>query len=161
MAKWRDVKQNRVKTNKETNSNETQEEKKTSSCASLSSRLKAFLTDSFLITTPITYVVMYLVLGGGTEFSENRSLGWTLILGITSFIIIFFWYVKLQTPGMKAYGLKIANENKERISFVQAIIRFIATLISMISVFLMFMPFFHKEKKTFQDLVSKTIIIDE
>ncbi len=159
MAKWRDVKQNKVK--QKNNFINNQEKINTSSCASLSLRLKAFLTDSFLITTPITYIVMYLILGGGDEFANNRAFGWTLILGVSAIIITFFWYVKFQTPGMKAYGVKIVNENKQRITFIQAVIRYLATLISMVSIFLMFMPFFHKEKKTFQDLISKTIIIDE
>ena len=159
MAKWRDVKQNRVE-QKNNNSN-NQEKQNTSSCASLGSRLKAFLTDAFLITTPITYIVMYLVLGGGDEFSHNRGFGWSLILGVSAVIITFFWYVKFQTPGMKAYGVKIVNQDKLRITFIQAVVRYLATLISMVSIFLMFMPFFHKEKKTFQDIISKTIIIDE
>lgn len=159
MAKWRDVKQNRVE-QKNNNSN-NQEKQNTSSCASLGSRLKAFLTDAFLITTPITYIIMYLVLGGGDEFSHNRGFGWSLILGVSAVIITFFWYVKFQTPGMKAYGVKIVNQEKQRITFIQAVVRYLATLISMVSIFLMFMPFFHKEKKTFQDIISKTIIIDE
>ena len=161
MAKWRDVKQNRAKTTKKVEDSKGVQEENKSSCASLPSRFKAFLTDSFLITTPITYIVMYLILGGGLGFSENRSLGWGLILGLTALIIVFFWYVKFQTPGMKAYQLKIVNEKNERISFVQAIIRYIATFFAIASFFLMFTPFFNKDKKTFQDLISKTTIIDE
>lgn len=158
MAKWRDVKQQKV--NNKVNQKETQEVQ--SPCASLPKRLKAFLTDSFLITTPITYIIMYLILGGGTEFAENRTMGWSLILSISAFIIIFFWYVKFQTPGMKAYGVKIVSAlSKDRISFTQAIIRYLATLFSMVSIFLMFLPFFNKDKKTFQDIISNTIIINE
>lgn len=113
MPKWRDVKQNRAINNKEASIK--QEEVNSSSCASLPSRFKAFLTDSFLITTPIIYIVMYLILGGGTEFSENRALGWGgIILALSALIIIFFWSVKFQTPGMKAYSLKIVNSKKKR-----------------------------------------------
>ena len=159
MAKWRDVKQQKV--NNKINEKETQEIKQFP-CASLPKRLKSFLTDSFLITTPITYIIMYLILGGGTEFAENRTMGWSLILSISAFIIIFFWYVKFQTPGMKAYGVKIVSAlSKDRISFSQAVIRYIATLFAMISIFLMFLPFFNKDKKTFQDIISNTIIINE
>lgn len=158
MSRWRDIKQN----NKNSVKNEEIIENNSSSSASIGQRLKAFLTDSFLITTPITYVVMYLILGGGTGFAENRSLGWGLILGITSSIIIFFWYVKYQTPGMKAYELKIIHsKTNDRISFGQALIRYCATLFSMASIFLMFVPFFNKEKKTFQDIISNSIIIKE
>lgn len=157
MAKWRDVKQKKVSSKKE----EAIKQESSNSCASLFIRFKAFLTDSFLITTPITYIVMYLVLGGGTEFSENRTLGWGLILSITLLIITFFWAAKFQTPGMKAYDLKIVNLKKERISFIQAFLRYFATLFAMISIFLMFVPFFNKEKKTFQDIISSTIIVEE
>ncbi len=62
---------------------------------------------------------------------------------------------------MKAYSLKIVNSKKERITFIQAIIRYLATLFAIGSFFLMFIPFFNKDKKTFQDLISNTIIIDE
>ena len=70
--------------------------------------------------------------------------------------------MKYQTPGMKAYGLKIIKaSDKERISLGQALIRYLATLFAMASFFLMFLPFFNKDKKTFQDLISNTIIINE
>lgn len=159
MSRWRDIKQGN-----KTDSIEKEEviQDESSSSASLGKRIKAFLTDSFLITTPIIYIVMYLVLGGGSGFAENRALGWGLILSIILFVIVFFWYIKYQTPGMKAYGLKIIKaSNEERISLGQAIIRYLATLFAMASFFLMFLPFFNKDKKTFQDLISNTIIINE
>lgn len=158
MPKWRDVKQNRVKEN---SSNSIPQDENTQSCASLPSRFKAFLTDSFLITTPIIYIVMYLVLGGGDEFSQNRTFGWGLILGISALIIIFFWHVKFQTPGMKAYGIKLVNSKEERVSLLQAFIRYFATLFAIVSLFLLFTPFFNKSKKTFQDIISNTLIIEE
>ncbi|RXJ97909.1 hypothetical protein CRU98_11440 [Arcobacter sp. CECT 8986] len=156
MAKWRDVKQNRIKND----SNKVQEEYK-SSCASLFSRFKAFVTDSFLITTPIIYIVIYLVFGSGDAFSQNRLLGWSYILSTVLIIISFFWYVKTQTPGMKAYSLKIVTSTKQRINIFQAVIRYIATLISIVTLFLLLLPFFNKDKKTFQDYISRTIIIEE
>lgn len=55
MAKWRDVKQSRIQNEKSFESNV---KSKKNDLASLPSRFKAFLTDSFLITTPITYIVM-------------------------------------------------------------------------------------------------------
>lgn len=158
MPKWRDVKQKKV--SDEPKNLSSKEDTKTS-CSSLPKRFKSFLTDSFLITTPITYIVMYLILGGGSEFAENRVYGWSIILGATALIIIFFWYIKFQTPGMKAYGIKIVNIDNSRISLTQAIIRYLATFFAIISFFLMFIPFFNKDKKTFQDFISSTIIIDE
>ena len=51
MAKWRDVKHNKIqKKNIESIKNSSKDD-----LASIPSRLKAFLTDTFLITTPIFY----------------------------------------------------------------------------------------------------------
>ena len=66
MAKWRDVKHNKVQIKK---SIKTNAKSPKSDLASLSSRLKAFFTDTFLITTPILYIVIYLVMGSGEDFA--------------------------------------------------------------------------------------------
>lgn len=163
MAKWRDVKQNRIKEEISKNSNASAKTTKIDGVlASLPSRLKAFLTDTFLITTPIFYIVIYLVMGSGDEFAQNRTLGWGIIFLIHFLIIGIFWLKNGQTPGLKAYDLKlIDNLSKQRVSVVQVIIRYAATMFALISLFLLFVPFFNKDKKTFQDILSNTIIINE
>lgn len=160
MAKWRDVKQNRGKEEK-TNSNTVLQNSSKYMSSKLSSRFKAFLTDTFLITTPILYIVIYLVMGSGQEFAENRTLGWGIIFAIHFIIIAIFWLKNGQTPGLKAYDLKLVdNKSLARISVLQVIIRYAATLASVISIFFMFTPYINKERKTFQDIVSNTKIID-
>ena len=157
MSKWRDVKQNRIKKkNIESIKNSSKDD-----LASIPSRIKAFITDTFLITTPIIYIVMYIILGGREDFANNMILGWALILVPITFIITFLWYVKFQTPGMKAYSIRIVNRSHKRISFLQVVVRFGATLFAITSLFLLFIPFFNKEKKTFQDILSNTIIIND
>ena len=158
MAKWRDVKQNRTQQEK---SVETIKSPK-SDLASLPSRLKAFLTDTFLITTPIFYIVIYLIMGSGAQFAENRALGWGIIVGVHAIIILIFWLKNGQTPGLKAYDLKLVdNLTKQRVSVIQVLIRYITTFFAVVSVFLLFTPFFNKDKKTFQDILSNTIIIND
>ena len=160
MAKWRDVKQNRVKENIE-NSKTVLSNSSLLISSKLSSRFKAFLTDTFLITTPILYIVIYLVLGSGQEFAQNRSLGCSIILAIHFIIIAIFWLKNGQTPGLKAYDLKLVdNKTLSRVSVLQVIIRYFATLTSIISIFFIFTPYINKERKTFQDIVSNTKIID-
>ena len=157
MAKWRDVKQNRIQQHK----NESIKKSPKSDLASLSTRFKAFITDSFLITTPILYVVIYLVMGSGKEFEQNMALGWSIILVVHALIILIFWLKNGQTPGLKAYeGKLVDNNTKQRVSVIQVIIRYIATIFAIISFFLLFLPFFNKDKKTFQDIISNTIIIN-
>ena len=160
MAKWRDIKQNRNTTKKSTIPKE--ETTKTVESSSISSRLRAFLTDTFLITTPIFYVVIYFIMGSGDAFAEDRITGWSIILIVHMTVILFFWIVKSQTPGLKAYSVKLVdNKTKQNISPMQALIRYVSTLICVISLFLIFLPFIRSDKKTFQDLFSNTIIIDE
>lgn len=48
--------------------------------ASSGSKIKAFLTDSFMLVMPIMYVVFYLIMGGREGFAEHKALGWLYIL---------------------------------------------------------------------------------
>lgn len=157
--KWRDVKQNRV--TESTKIKLEKSDKNILDSASISSRLKAFLTDTFLITTPIFYIVIYLIMGSGEEFAQNRTLGWSIIFTVHFLIISIFWLKNGQTPGLKAYeGKLVDNKTKQRVSVLQVIIRYFVTTFSIISIFLMFVPFFRKDKKTIQDIFSNTIIIN-
>jgi uncharacterized RDD family membrane protein YckC len=159
MARWRDTKQNKSNHKKETS---IKEENIQIESSPTSTRLRAFLTDTFLITTPILYIVIYLIMGSGEAFSEDRIKGWSIILIVHLLLIVFFWFVKGQTPGLKAYQLKIVDTvSKGRITLIQSLIRYVATLFAVVSFFLLFLPFMRKDKKTFQDLISNTIIVPE
>jgi len=159
MARWRDTKQNKSSSKKTTS---IKEENIQIESSPLSVRLRAFLTDTFLITTPILYIVIYLIMGSGEAFSEDRIKGWSIIFVVHLILIIFFWFVKSQTPGLKAYDLKIVDTlSKGRISLLQSLVRYTVTLFAVVSFFLLFLPFFRKDKKTFQDLISRTIIVHE
>ena len=158
MAKWRDVKQNRIQETKVETINKSSRDE----LASLPSRLKAFLTDTFLITTPILYIVIYLIMGSGEDFAQNRSLGWGIIFAVHASIILIFWLKNGQTPGLRAYEIKLVDSiTKQRVSVIQVLIRYVTTLFAVVSIFLLFLPFFNKDKKTIQDIFSNTIIIND
>ena len=159
MSKWRDVKQNRVQ-NKVVNDSKVKSPK--SDLASLGLRLKAFLTDTFLITTPILYIVIYLIMGSGEDFAQNRSLGWGIIFAVHASIILKKKIKNGQTPGLRAYEIKLVDSiTKQRVSVIQVLIRYVTTLFAVVSIFLLFLPFFNKKKKTIQDIFSNTIIIND
>ena len=159
MPKWRDVKQHRVQQEKRVDS--IKESSKNDS-ASIPSRLKAFLTDTFLITTPILYIVIYLIMGSGDGFAQKWTKGWTIILAVHATVILIFWLKNGQTPGLRAYELRLVdNVTKQRVSVIQVIVRYLATFFAVISIFLLFIPFFNKDKKSFQDILSNTIIIND
>lgn len=158
MSRWRDIKQGKESQKKEELSSSSEV---TTPCAPLSARLKAFLTDLFLIATPIFYIVIYLIMGSGEAFAQDRGDGWMMIIGVNALIIILFWFLKAQTPGLKAYSLKLVQKDFTKINLLQAIWRYMLTLVAIVSIILMFIPFFRKDKQTFQDLLSNTLIIEE
>ncbi len=126
----------------------------------LFTRFKAFIIDSFLITIPILYIVIYLIIGSLQEFAKQRSFAWSLIIITHLIIIVLFWIRTSQTPGLKAYNLYLVNNTtNNKISPVQALFRYFCMAFTMLTFLLLFMPFFRKDKKTFYDILSRTSLI--
>lgn len=160
MAKWRDVKNNRV--SKENLKKDSFKSNSSQNLATLSQRFRAFLTDLFLITTPIIYLVIYVIMGGGDGFAQNRTLGWGIILLLCYLIIGIFWLKNGQTPGLKSYDIKLVdNKTEGRLSVIQASVRFITTFFAIVLIAPLFYCYFNKDRKTFQDLLSNTKIIKQ
>lgn len=151
MARWRDIKNNKVEKTTDENILET-----SSKPISLFTRFKAFIVDSFMITMPIMYFVVYVIMGSGDNFSQNKVFGWTIILALHALVILNFLIIKKETPGMRAYNLKLIHTDPEKkINIFQIIVRYIIMIISSITIFGL-LPFFRKDRKTFQDLFSNT-----
>ncbi len=152
MSRWRDTK-------KKDNSN-TKKVKNECLCnVSLLNRFKAFTTDAFMILMPLMYLVFYVILGSGEEFSHNRVLGWIYIFIPHFIIMISFWYFKGQTPGLKAYEISIVNSlTGQRPSIFSLIVRYFVTTISIILLFPFVVPFFNKNRQTLHDIISNTCI---
>lgn len=111
MAKWRDVKHK-----KNSSLENTTTEDNLIICASIPSRIKAFIVDMFMIMMPLAYLTTYIFMDGKDDFQGSQEARWTLSLTY-GLIIIIFWIAKGQTPGLKAYSLKLLNEKtKEKIS---------------------------------------------
>jgi len=71
--------------------------------------IKAFLTDSFMLLMPIMYIVFYLVFNGREGFAAHKLLGWIYILLPLAIVEILFLVKSGQTPGMKAYEIKLIS----------------------------------------------------
>ena len=69
--------------------------------------IKAFITDSFMLLMPIMYIVFYLVFGGREGFGAHKLMGWIYILVPLAIVEIIFLVKSAQTPGMRAYNLKL------------------------------------------------------
>lgn len=156
MARWRVVKKGKIK------SLDTKKQSDDSICycdASLGQRAKAFITDMFMLLMPILYLVFYVVMGSREEFANDKMHGWLYILIPNMLIVVTFWYFKMQTPGMKAYDIRIVDTNTgEKPLLLWLINRYLLTLVAILFPIFLFIPFFNKKKKTFQDYLSGTCI---
>jgi uncharacterized RDD family membrane protein YckC len=154
MARWRDAKKNKLPTS-------TASTPEFSENAPILQRLKAFIIDMFLIMMPIMYITTYLIMDGKDDFQNSDMARW-----ITSFvygaIIVAFWKIKGQTPGLKAYELVILDkQSNETLTLSKSILRYVAFIISAMSIVGWFVPFFRKDKATLQDMVAGSIVVSQ
>lgn len=157
MSRWRDIKQGNVKKEEIPKI----EEDNSPHSAPIGSRIKAFIVDMFMIMMPIMYITTYLIMEGKDDFQGSDEARW-ITAGVFGLIVILFWIVKGQTPGYKAYSIRLVdNETEEKVSLLKAILRYFIFLISATTIILSFIPFFRKDKKTIQDLFTKTTVIQE
>jgi len=130
--------------------------------ASKASKLKAFLTDAFMLVMPLMYIVFYLVMGGREGFAEHKALGWLYILLPLVLIQTAFMYKTGQTPGYRAYDLILVDESTGgRPSLFIIFFRNAAAILSLFTIFGWVMMFFRKDSKTLHDLLSHTAVIDK
>ena len=128
--------------------------------ASTGDKLKAFLTDAFMLVMPLMYIVFYLVMGGREGFAEHKALGWLYILIPLVIIQTIFMFKTGQTPGYRAYNLTLIDETSgEKPSLAIILFRNTSAILSLFSVFGWVMMFFRKDHKTLHDLLSGTAVI--
>ncbi len=123
-------------------------------------RLKAFITDMFMIYTPILYITTYVILGSAQDFKEDQ-IAIFLCLVVYAGIYALFIAISGQTPGLKYAQIKLTRTNGDKVGFFRAFVRVfiwaigVALLIGIIS------PFFLKSRKFLWDVCADTIIIDQ
>lgn len=124
-------------------------------------RIKAFITDLFMIYTPILYALTYVVLGSKEAFLHSS---WGPFLAVALYGIIYALFLSKtgQTPGKKAYKIKVVDDiTYENISFGRALLRFVAFLFSATILIGLILPFYNKRKKALHDMIAKTVEIEE
>ena len=155
MAKqrFRDVKQGNIKTS-------VPNDEMQFPYASVGMKIKAFLTDSFMLVMPIMYVVFYLIMGGREGFSEHKAMGWIYILIPLVIVQTLFMFKTGQTPGYRAYNLSLidTNSGKKPTLFI-ILFRNLSAILSLFTFFGWVIMFFRKDNKTLHDLLSGTAVI--
>jgi uncharacterized RDD family membrane protein YckC len=157
MARWRDAKKGKIKSS--TKKVEDRTDIPNIVCTSPLHRIKAFITDMFMIMMPIMYITTYLILDGKDSFQSNDIAHW-ISMFIYGLITVLFWVKKGQTPGFKAYDLKLIDDNTSKtLGYGLAIARYMMFILSAVSVVGALLPFFRKDKKTLQDLLMQTSVV--
>lgn len=152
--RFRDIKQGKMQAKKDAN------KKIVPSYAKASSKLKAFFTDSFMLLMPIMYIVFYLIMDGREGFAAHKLLGWFYILFPLIVVQTLFMIKTAQTPGYRAYNLKIIDETTgNRPSPFIIVFRNACAILSFFTLFGWIMMFLRKDSKTLHDLLSGTAVI--
>jgi len=122
-------------------------------------RIKAFITDMFMIYIPILYFITYVILDGKDEFQSSQL---APLMGVILYGLIYSLLVSKfgQTPGKKAYEMKVVDSTTyEQIGFFRALLRFISFLLSATFLLGLLVPFFRKDNRSLHDLIAKTTVI--
>ena len=160
MARWRDVKKGNIQTSKSKDDKSTSTNEDFKQNATAFTQIKAVVTDLFMIITPLIYISIYLLLGGREEFSQNMLMGWIYILIPYFIITVLFLVIKGQTPGLKAYEIKLVNaKNHKNSNIFQIIVRQLVSIFTTMSIIGLLLPFFRKDHKTIHDIIASTTII--
>lgn len=130
--------------------------------ASVGLKIKAFLTDAFMLLMPIMYVVFYLVMDGREDFAEHKLLGWLYILLPLIIVQTLFMYKTGQTPGYRAYQITLIDEHtKKKPSLFIVLFRNLAAILSLFTFLGWALMFFRKDNKTLHDLLSATAVVNK
>ena len=155
--RFRDVKQGKVA---EQYSEAKPKDKLKRDYASTGSKIKAFLTDSFMLVMPIMYIVFYLIMGGREGFAEHKAVGWLYILLPLVIVQTIFMFKTGQTPGYRAYDITLIDESTgTKPSLFITVFRNLSAVLSLFTFFGWIMMFFRKDHKTLHDLLSGTAVI--
>jgi len=160
MAKqrFRDIKQGKPVVKKEISKPNTTLD----NYASVGLKIKAFLTDAFMLVMPIMYVVFYLVMDGREGFKEHMLMGWIFILVPLVLVQTIFMYLSGQTPGYRAYNITLIDENtQEKPSLFIIIFRNLSAILSLFTIIGWALMFFRKDNKTLHDLLSATAVVNK
>lgn len=127
--------------------------------APYSKRVKAFITDMFMIYAPILYIIAYVVMNGKDDFQSSQA---APLMGVTLYGLIYGLLIGRfgQTPGKKAYEIKVVDDKSgEYIGFFRAFWRFFLFLFTATTMLGLFLPLYRRDKKALHDILCNTIVV--
>lgn len=129
--------------------------------ASFWRRFGAHAIDGFILNAVIIGMSLALGLGFGMAGNGEATFGSVLggIIGLVGPIayFIFFWSKDGATPGKKALGIRVVNNQDEPPSKIQCFIRYIGYIVSSLPFCLGYLwMLWDNEKRTWHDMMSGT-----
>jgi len=105
------------------------------------------------------YGVAYGIMGSLQNFSAHKAQGW-LYIALPYFLVTFlFLYIKGETPGYRAYGLKLYSNNGTNPSVLQVIVRIVWAMAIAVTLLGWLFIFVRKDSKHIHDLFSFTTVV--
>ena len=130
-------------------------------------RVLAFFVDALWIT-PLMWLLLYFTYGGDyTQISHLNTeilFEWRIILIndiLPALLILWFWIKYAATPGKLLFDCEIVDAHTgEHISFKQALLRYLAYIVSLLPLGLGFLwIIWDKRKQGWHDKIAGTIVI--
>lgn len=126
-------------------------------------RFAAIAYDSLLLFSVLFFgTLVVLALTGGRAITPGNTLyrGYLLVLSLLYFA--WFWTHGGQTPGMRAWRLRLRGRDAGAVTWGQAVARFTAALVSWLAFGLGFAwALWDRERLTWHDRLSRTVLVLE
>ncbi|WP_286348750.1 RDD family protein [Helicobacter felistomachi] len=119
-------------------------------------RLKAFITDLFMLYTPLLYFVTYVVVGSAQGFRENQMAVFACVAGFGLLSSVFLC-VSGQTPGLRYVGLKlVCAKTQNKVGFFRALSRFFVWLFVASTLIGLLLPLMRPNMRLLHDALCNT-----
>lgn len=130
---------------------------------SLLRHLAAIFYDLLLLSALLFFsTALLLPFNGGEAFTSRQIFYPIYLLCVSYFFYGWFWTHGGQTLGLKAWKLKAVSNNGNPITWRQAFIRFVVSIVSWGCLGLGFLwVFFNKGRLSWHDMASKTALFTE
>ena len=131
--------------------------------ASNTKKVKAFLTDIFLIFMPLIYFVIYVIMGGREGVELHKLLTWTYVtIPFLIILTIFMYKDKGKSPGLRSQSLKVIDcYTLDKPSLFTIIFRNFSLILTVLTFFGWIIMFFREDKRGLHDLLSNTCVIPD
>ncbi len=129
--------------------------------AGLARRLASIIYDLLLLLAVLFAASIPVTMGLGITYGHPLYIGYVVYIYVVIFLYYgWFWVHGGQTPAMKTWNIRLVGTNGNKISWKQALYRFLSAIISCLFLGVGFLwSLIRKDKASWHDLLSNTRLI--